>query len=267
MSIFDDLVGSGAFSNNLYATSRLLERSRSRTRERRRAMRSARSASQYSRYASYNPAPIRSREYSTPPTREVSRPPARSGSFASFLDYSNSKQYELARNPSRGSLYGSYQNLSRYDSRGDLSYFYGAGRIGGIDSYVKNMNQPYEWQMPATYSLYRSTSRPNVGYAPLNGLNTYSNAYVDSEVSRRARQSATPSQVRSLYEDQIVGLQRSLSRERYNYDRLRSQYTSVTHQLESACKQADLMRTGSYSSWRSGSEPRTSVFTHFYPYY
>ena len=72
--------------------------------------------------------------------------------------------------------------------------------------------------MPATYSLYRSTSRPNVGYAPLNGYNvnlniykvlsfsidiffqTYSNAYVDSEVSRRARQAATPSTVRSLYE-------------------------------------------------------------------
>lgn len=66
-------------------------------------------------YTSSYPAPMRTREYSTPPTRDVSRPPARSGSFASFLDFSNHKQYELARNPSRGSLYGSYQNLSRYE--------------------------------------------------------------------------------------------------------------------------------------------------------
>lgn len=97
----------------MYSTSRLLERSRSRTRERRQAFRQQRSASQYARYTANLPAPLRTREYSTPRSASVSRAPSRSGSFVSFLDYSGAKQYELSRNPSRGSLYESTQALSR----------------------------------------------------------------------------------------------------------------------------------------------------------
>lgn len=59
------------------------------------------------------PAPLRTRDYSTPPTAAVNRNPSRAGSFISFLDYSNYKQYDLARTASRGSLYDSNQALSR----------------------------------------------------------------------------------------------------------------------------------------------------------
>lgn len=65
------------------------------------------------RYTSQYAAPLRSREYSTPPSYSVSRPPSRSGSFASFIDYSSSKYNELSRNGSRSSLYDANQNLSR----------------------------------------------------------------------------------------------------------------------------------------------------------
>lgn len=61
-------------------------------------------------------------------------------------------------------------------------------------------------------------------------------------------------------------LQRSLSRERYERDRLRHKYTTVSYQLEQACKQMDLLRSSNYSALRSGSAPRTSVYAGFYPY-
>lgn len=107
--LFDDIVSSGAFSSNLYSTSRYLERSRSRSRERSNAMRSPRSASNYYQAATNFPAPIRRRDYSTPPTQSsgLSRSSSRSGSFMSFMDYSNSKRYELQRNSSRSSAYDS----------------------------------------------------------------------------------------------------------------------------------------------------------------
>jgi len=46
-AFFDDLVTSGPFASSLYSTSRLLERSRSRTRERRHALRSQSQARNY----------------------------------------------------------------------------------------------------------------------------------------------------------------------------------------------------------------------------
>lgn len=110
-SIFDDTVNSGPFSQSLYSTNRLLERSRSRSRTRQKALRH----STFQRYASQSqlPAPLRLTEYSgrsSSLSRGLTRPYT---SFTSFLDYSGAKDYELARFGSRGSLYDSTQNLSR----------------------------------------------------------------------------------------------------------------------------------------------------------
>ncbi|KAI6215193.1 hypothetical protein M3Y94_00356500 [Aphelenchoides besseyi] len=272
-SMFDDLVNTGPFSQSLYATNRLLERSRSRTRERRQAFRSQRSASQYLRYSSQLPAPLRTREYSTPRSSSVSRVPGRYGSFTSFLDYSGSKNYELSRFGSRGSLYDSTQALSRSNSRGNIDYFLGAGRMSRVDSYVNNLNSRYEWQVPANHEVYHAHSRGQISYAPLNEYASYShsnNSYIDFGNEARFRRSVregTPVQWKSLYETRIGELQRSLSRERFERDRLKNKYSKVSYQLEQASKQMDLLRTNSYSSLRSGSQPRTSVFSHFFPYY
>ncbi|KAI6188242.1 hypothetical protein M3Y98_00333600 [Aphelenchoides besseyi] len=259
-SMFDDLVNTGPFSQSLYATNRLLERSRSRTRERRQAFRSQRSASQYLRYSSQLPAPLRTREYSTPRSSSVSRVPGRYGSFTSFLDYSGSKNYELSRFGSRGSLYDSTQALSRSNSRGNIDYFLGAGRMSRVDSFVNNLNSRYEWQVPANHEVYHAHSRGQISYAPLNEYASYShsnNSYIDFGNEARFRRSVregTPVQ----WKTRIGELQRSLSRERFERDRLKNKYSKVSYQLEQASKQMDLLRTNSYSSLRSGSQPRTS---------
>ncbi|KAH7701064.1 Protein T23E7.2 b, partial [Aphelenchoides avenae] len=233
--IFDDIVNTGAFGQNLYATNRLLERSRSRTRERRSALRGHRSASNYARFSSQYPSALRTSEYATPRSASVSRAPSRSGSFISFMDYAGSKQYDLARSDSRGLLYGATEALSRSSSRGDIPYWTGSGRISRVDSFVNNMNSRYEWNVPSTYDMYRSSSRSNL----------YANGYAG----------------------QAADLQRTLSKERYEKDRLRSSYAQVAYKLDQALKQIDLLRTNSYSNLRSSSLPRTSVYTHFYPYY
>ncbi|KAI6240828.1 hypothetical protein M3Y99_00389800 [Aphelenchoides fujianensis] len=220
-SIFDDLVSTGPFSHSLYSTNRLLERSL-----------------QYVRYTSQLPAPLRTREYSTPRSSSVSRVPGRYGSFTSFLDYSGAKQYELSRHGSRGSLYDSTQALSRSNSRGNIDFFLGAGRMSRVDSFVNNLNSRYEYQFPASHDIYHSASRGQISYGPLN-----------------------------QYQTRVGELQRSLSRERFERDRLKNKYSQVSYQLEQAVKQMDLLRTNSYSSVRSGSQPRTSVYSHFYPYY
>uniref|UniRef100_A0AAF5I2X7 Uncharacterized protein n=1 Tax=Strongyloides stercoralis TaxID=6248 RepID=A0AAF5I2X7_STRER len=309
-TMFDDIVSTGPFSSSLYATNRLLERSRSRTRERKSALRNIRSSSNYTKYISSAPSPMRTREYSTPPTRELSRPPSRSGSFVSFMEYSGAKQYELARDSSRNNI---FDGLCRSASRGDVDLYSGSGRLSRVDSYVTKMNHNYDYETPKTYSMYRSTSRPNISYTP--SYTSYNPYYVEndstlSRMKRYARETVNPTGYRSMYEVstfprlhqmrlmslyntyypnitnpflltqfpnphlyhyQLQGyvgeLQRSLSREKYKNDRLRSQYTKVSHQLEQACKQMDLLRTNSYSLCRSGSAPRCSVYSRFYPYY
>ncbi|KAI1710363.1 hypothetical protein DdX_10721 [Ditylenchus destructor] len=277
-SLFDDIASTGPFSSSLYATSRLLERSRSRTRERRNAMRSQRSASNYYRFASQYPAPLRTRDYSTPPSAAVSRAPSRAGSFISFMDYAGKSHYDLVRNPSRGSLYDSTQALSRSTSHG-IDYFLGGGRISRVDSFVNNLNSRYEWGVPSTYENYRSASRGQVPYTPMNDYSSHTNyphtyrenGYQDhayqENIRNLRRWDSVQRSVRDKYEARVDDLQRSLSRERYARDNLRSKYTQTAYQLEQACKQMDLLRSSSYSNWRSGSQPRTSVYSHFYPYY
>ncbi|XGW33532.1 hypothetical protein V3C99_017720 [Haemonchus contortus] len=241
LSHFDDIVNSGAFSSALYSTTRLIERSRSRTRERRQAMRSQRSMSNYYRYlydsyTSQYPAPQRAREYSTPPSREYSRPPSRSGSFISFMEYSGSKNGELSRNASRSSIYDSA--LSRSGSRvNNADLYYGGGRLSRVDSYVRDLHTPYEYEMPSTYERYRSSSRSG-GFSTISG-----------------------------YTGRIGQLERSLSRELLTKDRLRSEYSQLSSKLNQAVRQMDLLRATPYSSMRSASHPRTSIYAHFYPYY
>ncbi|VDM56457.1 unnamed protein product [Angiostrongylus costaricensis] len=234
LSQFDDIVNTGAFSSALYSTTRLIERSRSRTRERRQAMRSQRSASNYYRLTSQYPAPQRAREYSTPPSREYSRPPSRSGSFISFMEYSGSKNGELSRNASRSSINDSALALSRSSSR---DIFYGGGRLSRVDSYVRDLHTPYEYEMPSNYDRYRSSSRSG-GYSTTSG-----------------------------YTGRIGHLERSLSRELLTKDRLRYEYNHLSNKLNQAMRQMDLLRANSYSNIRSSSQPRTSVYTHFYPYF
>ncbi|CAJ0610573.1 unnamed protein product [Cylicocyclus nassatus] len=268
---FDDIVNTGPFSSALYSTTRLIERSRSRTRERRQAMRSQRSASNYYRYlfdsySSQYPAPQRTREYSTPPSREYSRPPSRSGSFISFLEYSGSKNGELSRNASRSSIYDA--PLSRSYSRPDL--YVGAGRLSRVDSYVRDLHTPYEYEMPSTYDRYRSSSRSG-GYSTMSGYTSYNSSpsYVDTDTTRRFKryQYDTTPMIMSMYEGRIGQLERSLSRELINKDRLRTEYSQLSSKLNQALRQMELLRTNSYSNYRSSSLPRTSVYSHFYPYY
>ncbi|VBB34857.1 unnamed protein product, partial [Acanthocheilonema viteae] len=145
-SIFDDIVNSGPFSSDLYSTSRLLERSRSRSRELRNALRSKRSTSNYYRYTSnYATPPLRTRDYSTPPFSSVYRSSSRSGSFISFLEYSGQKQYELSRSSSR---YSALDGLSRASSRSNVDMFYNGGRLSRVDNYVRNLNRKTEYGFP-----------------------------------------------------------------------------------------------------------------------
>ncbi|KAL7077563.1 hypothetical protein ACQ4LE_003449 [Meloidogyne hapla] len=251
-AFFDDLVTSGPFASSLYSTSRLLERSRSRTRERRHALRSQSQARNYYkcvvestvplfryRFASQLPAPLRTRDYSTPPSSLISRAPTAGSSYTSFMDYAGAKQFEMARSQSlqRSPLYQSNLALSRSTSRGGIDYYLGTGRSSRVDSYVDSLHRPYDWNVPSNYETYRASNRGQVGFAPLSNYQSY----VDT-------------------------LQRSLSRERYERDRLRHKYTTVSYQLEQACKQMDLLRSSNYSALRSGSAPRTSVYAGFYPY-
>lgn len=137
-AFFDDLVTSGPFASSLYSTSRLLERSRSRTRERRHALRSQSQARNYYKFASQLPAPLRTRDYSTPPSSLISRAPTAGSSYTSFMDYAGAKQFEMARSQSlqRSPLYQSNLALSRSTSRGGIDYYLGTGRSSRVDSYV-----------------------------------------------------------------------------------------------------------------------------------
>ncbi|NP_001362142.1 Rab-GAP TBC domain-containing protein [Caenorhabditis elegans] len=242
-SHFDDIVATGAFSSALYSTNRLIERSRSRTRERKQAMRSQRSASNYYRYSSQAPAPLRAREYSTPPTREISRAPSRNTSFVSFLDYSSAKQGELSRANSRTSIYG--DSLSRSCSRANVDAYLGGGRLSRVDSYVRDIHTPYEYEVPSTYDRYRSSSR-GPSYSTINGYTAYisSPSYVETESTRRMKRyqrDTSPAMVRSMYEGRIGQLERSLSREVIQKDRLRTEYQQLSTKLDQACRQMELL--------------------------
>ncbi len=51
-----------------------------------------------------------------------------------------------------------------------MDAYYGGGRLSRVDSYVKDMDSKYEYQMPSAYGTYRSSSRSNVpGYSTVNG--------------------------------------------------------------------------------------------------
>ncbi|KAJ1352061.1 hypothetical protein KIN20_008250 [Parelaphostrongylus tenuis] len=229
-------------------------------------MRSQRSASNYYRLTSQYPAPQRAREYSTPPSREYSRPPSRSGSFISFMEYSGAKNGELSRNASRSSIHDSALALSRSSSR---DIFYGGGRLSRVDSYVRDLHTPYEYEMPSSYDRYRSSSRSG-GYSTISGYTSYnSSPYMDTDTTRRFKryQYDTTPMVMSMYEGRIGQLERSLSRELLTKDRLRYEYNQLSSKLNQAMRQMDLLRSNSYSSIRSSSQPRTNVYTHFYPYY
>ncbi|CAJ0568723.1 unnamed protein product, partial [Mesorhabditis spiculigera] len=254
---FDDYVSTGPFSNALYSTSRLVSRSRSRTRERRNSRRAQRSSSNYYRsmFSSALPAPaaMHSREYSQPPPSAVIRTPGRSTSFASFIDYAGQKNYELQRTSSV--VADSANALSRSSSRGNVDLYLGGGRLSRVDSFVNHMDTPYEAYQPASYERVQrssSVSRP-IGYSAY----TSTPLYLES-----GRYDSTPVGVRSLYEGRIGALERSLSRERINKDRLRHQYQDLSSKLDQACRQMSLLRTSSYSAM-----PRSSVYTHMYPCY
>ncbi|VDN81483.1 unnamed protein product [Brugia pahangi] len=268
-SIFDDTVNSGPFSSDLYSVNRLLERSRSRSRELRNALRSKRSTSNYYRYTSnYATPPLRTRDYSTPPLSSVYHSSSRSGSFISFMEYSGQKQYELARSPSR---FSNFDGLSRASSRSNVDMFYDMERLSRMDSYVRDLNRNTEYGFPSTYVKYRSPSRPYLPqeYTPINGYRAY-----NSPLSRQRHSVLynnpyiyNPISVsQSLYESRIADLQRSLSRERLARERMKAKYKTLSHKLDQACRQMDLLRTNSYSSIRGGTGTY-SIYTHNYPYF
>lgn len=53
-------------------------------------------------------------------------------------------------------------------SRSNVDFWAGAGRLSRVDSYIKEINTPYEYGVPSTYDRYRSASRPG-GYSSING--------------------------------------------------------------------------------------------------
>jgi hypothetical protein len=132
-----------AFDRSLQPTERMLERSRSRTRDRNRAMRSHRSTSTHysSLMNSYvaPSVPIRNREFSTP----SSLGPSRSGSYISLANYASGNSYDLGRSESRGSLYDSRPTSGlSYSSSGNL---YGAGSgLARADSFVSAYDDHYD---------------------------------------------------------------------------------------------------------------------------
>uniref|UniRef100_A0A915PRL2 Uncharacterized protein n=1 Tax=Setaria digitata TaxID=48799 RepID=A0A915PRL2_9BILA len=266
-SIFDDIVTSGPFSSSLYSTSRLLERSRSRSRELRNALRSRRSSSNYYRYTSnYATPPLRTRDYSTPPLSSAYHPSSRSGSFISFMEYSGQKQYELVRSSSR---FSALDGLSRTSSRSNFDMFYDNERLSRVENYVRDLNRHVEHEFPGTYAKYRSSSRPYLTqeYTPINGYRVHDNPLSLERYSIRHTNPYIYNPIsvpRILYESRIVDLERSLSRERLARERMKAKYKSLSQKLEQACKQMDLLRTNSYSSIRGGTGTY-SVYTHNYP--
>uniref|UniRef100_A0A2K6W354 Uncharacterized protein n=1 Tax=Onchocerca volvulus TaxID=6282 RepID=A0A2K6W354_ONCVO len=265
-SIFDDIVSSGPFSTSLYSTSRLLERSRSRSRELRNALRSKRSTNNYYRYTSnYATPPFRTRDYSTPPLSSVYHPSSRSGSFISFMEYSGQKQYELARSSSRLST---FDGLSRASSRSNIDMFYDTERLSRVDSYVRDLNRNIEHSLPSIYMKYRSPSRPYLpkDYTPINGYRTYNNPLLFQRHPNLNTNQYNPIPSYNLYESRIADLQRSLSRERLARERMNAKYKTLSHKLEQACRQMDLLRNNSYSSIRGGTGIY-SVYSHNYPYF
>ncbi|VDK78912.1 unnamed protein product [Litomosoides sigmodontis] len=178
-SIFDDIVSSGPFSSSLYSANRLLERSRSRSRELRNAHRSKRSTSNYYRYTSnYAITPLRTRDYSTPPLSSVYHP-SRSGSFISFLAYSKQKRDELERSSSRISA---IDEINRASSRSNVGMFYGKERLSRVDSYVRDSSRNADYGFVDTYSKYRSSSRPYLQqvYTPTTRYTAYPATYLPS---------------------------------------------------------------------------------------
>ncbi|VDM97383.1 unnamed protein product [Thelazia callipaeda] len=167
-SMFDDIVSAGPFSRNLYSTSRLIERSRSRSREQQVATRLSRSDSYYNRRTlNYMPVTYRNRDFSTPPISTIRYAPSRSGSFLSFMEYSGQKQHELARSSSR---LLAYDGLSRTSSRSSIEMFYNSGRLSRVDSYIRDMDRRFEYDFPSNYtrcSTFRSYL-PQI-YAPAAG--------------------------------------------------------------------------------------------------
>ncbi|VDP13214.1 unnamed protein product [Onchocerca flexuosa] len=253
-SIFDDIVSSGPFSTSLYSTSRLLERSRSRSRELRNALRSKRSTSNYYRYTSnYATPPFRTRDYSTPPLSSVYHPSSRSGSFISFMEYTGQKQYELARSSSRLSA---FDGLSRTSSRSNIDMFYDKERLSRVDSYVRDLNRNIEYGLPSTYMKYRSPSRPYLpqDYTPINGYRVCCLKFLSHYSYQQLKTS------------RIADLQRSLSRERLARERMNAKYKTLSHKLEQASRQMDLLRSNFYSSIRGGTGIY-SVYSHNYPYF
>ncbi|EJD75796.1 hypothetical protein, variant [Loa loa] len=265
-SIFDDIVSSGPFSSSLYSANRLLERSRSRSRELRNALRSKRSTSNYYRYTSnYATPPLRTRDYSTPPLSSVGRSSSRSGSFISFMEYNRQKQYELARSSSRLSTLG---GLSRASSRSNVDMFYDTERLSRVDSYVRDLNRNVEYVFPSTYDKYRSPSRAYLPqeYTPVNGYRAYNSPLRHSVLYTNPYIYNPISVSHNLYENRIAELQRSLSRERLARERMKAKYKTLSDKLDQACRQMDLLRTSSSSSIRGGMGTY-SVYTHNYPYF
>ncbi|KAH7715680.1 Protein T23E7.2 f [Aphelenchoides avenae] len=230
--IFDDTVSTGAFGQNLYSMNRLVERSRSRTRERRNAYRSHRSATSYSRYTQLYPAPTRTREYATPRAASLSRAPAPAESFVSFMEYAGASQYDLQRSASQY-LYGG-NGLTRATSHVNLPYEGIGRRASMLDRYVANLHTPYEYNVPSTYEgTYRTSSRSHLTYIP------YSTSYV-----KRA-----------------ADVERTFWQGPYERAGARSTYTKVAPSLSHT-----LLRNSSYSNLLYSSAPRTSVYARYYPY-
>lgn len=56
-----------------------------------------------------------------------------------------------------------------FSSRGNVDLYLTGGRLSRVDSYVRDIHTPYEYEVPSTYERYRSSSRSGLGYSSING--------------------------------------------------------------------------------------------------
>lgn len=50
-----------------------------------------------------------------------------------------------------------------------MDLYLGGGRLSRVDSYVRDIHTPYEYEVPSTYERYRSASRPGAYASTING--------------------------------------------------------------------------------------------------
>lgn len=78
----------------------------------------------------------------------------------------------------RSQVISYFFHQKKFSSRANVDYYVGSGRLSRVDSYVRDIHTPYEYEVPSTYERYRSSSRPASGYSSINGYTVSDSSYM-----------------------------------------------------------------------------------------